>query len=80
MTSIDTCKVIGVESLIKFCNGCVKAKIAEQKQKHKTNCVKNYEGASGGMETQAAVTLFQRSELKRQVRHVKMLGDGDSKA
>lgn len=31
------------------------------------------------MEIQAAVALFWHSELKRHVRYVKMLGDGDSK-
>lgn len=80
VTSIDTGKVIDVEALTKYCSGCTKARTDEQKQKHLTECVKNYEGASGGMESQAAVTIFHRSELKRQVRYVKMLGDGDSKA
>ncbi|XP_054279210.1 uncharacterized protein LOC128997596 [Macrosteles quadrilineatus] len=80
ITSIDTGKVLDFETLTKFCSGCSKAKTPEQKQKHAPQCVKNYEGYSGGMETQAAVTLFNRSELKRNVRYVNMLGDGDSKA
>lgn len=69
-----------METLTKYCSGCTKAKTELQKQKHEPECVKNYEGSSGGMEIQAAGELFRRPELKRQVRYVKMLGDGDSKA
>lgn len=44
--------------------------------------MKNYEGASGGMETVAAVAVCQRSIglPKQGVRYVKFLGDGDSKS
>lgn len=81
VTSVDTGKVLDVEVLSKYCSGCQRNKGSEEKKiAHEVNCLKNYEGTSGGMETVAAVTVCQRSVPERGVRYVKFLGDGDSKA
>lgn len=81
LTSLDTGKVLDVEVLTKFCSGCVKrGGSAVKKDLHNPNCVKDYEGVSGGMETIAAVSIFRRSLEKRKVRYEYILGDGDSKA
>lgn len=82
ITNLDTGKVLDTEVLTKFCSGCSKLpqKDNVKKVQHETNCVKNYEGASGGMEGVGAVTMFNRSVAEKGVRYVEMLGDGDSKA
>lgn len=81
LTSLDTGKVLDVEVLTKFCSGCVKCGASQNKKdNHVSKCIKNYEGSSGGMETVAAVSIFNRSEVKRGVRYEFFLGDGDSKA
>lgn len=72
VTSFDTGKELDVECLTKFCHACVQ--IVEGH-----NCIKNHEGASGAMECNGVLTIFQRSEVNRGVRYVKYLGDGDSK-
>lgn len=78
LTSLETGKIIDVEVLTKFYSGCVKYKGDTVKTDiHKSRCIKNYEGASGGMETCATI---KRSEEKRGVRYEYFLGDGDSKA
>ncbi|KAJ4432370.1 hypothetical protein ANN_20989 [Periplaneta americana] len=41
--------------------------------------MKNYDGFSGGMESDGVVKIFKRSENLYQVRYVNYLGDGDSK-
>lgn len=81
VTSVDTGKVLDVESLSKYCSGCERNKgSADKLNAHEQYCLKNYEGSSGGMETVAAVAVCQRSIPKRGVRYVKFLGDGDSKS
>lgn len=81
LTSLDTGKIIDVEVLTKLYSGCVKCKGDTVKTDiHKSRCIKNYEGASGGMETYATVAIIKRSEEKRGVRYEYFLGDGDSKA
>ncbi|KAJ8882017.1 hypothetical protein PR048_018505 [Dryococelus australis] len=75
LTSIDTVKVIDVGALTKHCY-CFDGNTSGE---HK-NCQKNYEGTSEGMEADAAVKIFRRSVLKRGVRYVQFLGDGNFKA
>lgn len=77
VTSIDTGKVIDFEALTKHCYACCEGNTNGE---HKTNCQKNYEGTSGGMEAAAAVNIFSRSQQERDVRYTQFLGDGDSKA
>lgn len=78
-TSIDTGKILDVDILSKYCQGCTLLKKKGAKD-HAGECRKNYEGTSGGMEAAAAVTIFQRSLEKHGVRYSNFLGDGDSKA
>lgn len=78
VTSFETGKVLDVECLTKYCQGCTLNKMFEGK--HEEQCVTNYSGSSGGMEVIGVEKLFQRSFEKTGVRYVKYLGDGDSKA
>ena len=71
-TSLDNGKVIDVECITKYCHGCNTGG-----ENHK--CVLNYEGYSGGMESEGVVKIFQRSEEKYGVKYTHYLGDGDSK-
>ena len=71
-TLFDTGKVVDVDVLSKYCQGC-------QVNQEGHICVKNFDGASGGMEAVGAVNMFGRSESERGLRYVKYLGDGDSK-
>ena len=43
-------------------------------------CNYNYQGTAGGMETEGAKRVFERSVEKHNLRYVKFLGDGDSKS
>lgn len=81
LTSVDTGKVIDVQCLTNYCQGCtLNPKTGEKKEAHDSVCVKNYEGSSGGMEAAGIVKMFHRSLETRDVRYIKFLGDGDSKA
>lgn len=82
VTNWDPGKLLDTEVLTKFCSGCskIKPKDTVSKLQHEIVCVKNYEGASGGVESAAAVSMFSRSVAEKGVRYVEMLGDGDSKA
>lgn len=62
LTSFDTGKVLDLEVLTKYCSGCTIPKSESERASHEPNCVKNYEGASGGMESVAAVSIFHRSQ------------------
>ncbi|KAJ4433977.1 hypothetical protein ANN_16296 [Periplaneta americana] len=54
-TSLDNGKVIDVECLTKFCHNCKSDQPGHV-------CMKNYDGFSGGMESDGVVKIFQRSE------------------
>lgn len=71
-TSLETGKVIDIECLTKYCYGC-KTSNADHE------CVINFSGYSGGMESEGVLKIFQRSEKNYGVRYVQYLGDGDSK-
>lgn len=75
VTSFDTGKVLDVEVLSKYCQGCTKTK---NRQGVHVGCVKNYEGSRGGMETDGILKVFERSERERGVHYTKFLDDGDS--
>lgn len=82
-TSVAIGKVIDVEVLTKYCQTCVIYKHNKNKLKQHQEggkCKANYTGVSGGMESVGAVTIFERSMKKYDVRYVNYLGDGDSKA
>ena len=62
VASVDTSKVLHVEVLSKWCSACKTIKDKVNKiTAHEPNCLKNYDGTSGGMETVAAVSVCQRS-------------------
>ncbi|GFW74851.1 uncharacterized protein TNCV_5138301 [Trichonephila clavipes] len=73
VTSVDTGKVIDTEILFKHC-------VCKDKKKHGPVCKKNFNGYSGRMEVAGALSIFQRSVQRYDVRYTKYLGDGDSKA
>jgi hypothetical protein len=73
VTSFDTGKVLDVEVLSKYCQGCTK-----HNNRGHEGCVKNYVGSSGGMEAAGITKIFERSQRERGVRYTKFLGDGDS--
>lgn len=73
--SVHTGKVLDIECLTKYCMTCKKS---GDSKKHE-NCDINYEGSSGGMESEGAVKIFQRSVSSRGVKYIEYLGDGDSK-
>lgn len=75
---MDTGKVLDCVCLTKYCS-CTGSSKASSMEKHNSNCRKNYDGTSGGMEVAAAKQVFERSH-SRGVRYVKYLGDGDSNA
>ncbi|GFX71216.1 uncharacterized protein TNCV_3409861 [Trichonephila clavipes] len=73
VTSIDTGKVIDVDSLSKYC-ACKNLPF------HEKDCKRNYVGSSGAMEIQGASKIFQRSLSLHNARYITYLGDGDCKA
>ena len=85
--SIDTGKVLDIETMSKYCHDCsTRSKLDNPveeeswQDKHKALCKKNYTGSSGGMESAAVVKMFNRSEPLYGVRYVNYLGDGDSQS
>jgi hypothetical protein len=85
--SLDTGKVVDIESRSKYCQVCTSRshldpksqEYAEFMAEHQPNCKVNYEGPSGGIEVATVVEIFQRSHQDRGVRYSHYLGDGDSK-
>ncbi|GFX93226.1 uncharacterized protein TNCV_4761051 [Trichonephila clavipes] len=73
VTSVDTGKVIDTEILSKHC-------VCKDKKKHRPVCKKNFNGYSGRMEVDGALSILQRSVQRYDVPYTKYLGDGDSKA
>lgn len=72
--SFDTGKVLDVAVMSKYCQTCV---VSKDKNIPVHDCTQNYTGSSGGMEAAGALTVFENS-VRRGVRYVKYLGDGDS--
>lgn len=79
--------VVDYEVLSKRCTECEQAKASLKEnsaefdvwfQGHKQICSVNHRGSSGGMEVEAAVKLWKRSEEKG-FRYTTLLSDGDSK-
>ncbi|GBM36699.1 hypothetical protein AVEN_221966-1 [Araneus ventricosus] len=73
VTSMDTCKVIDVDVLSKYC-------ACKNKKNHETSCNSNFRGSSGMMEVKGACNIFKRSLTFHNARYTKFLGGGDSKA
>lgn len=85
--SVETGKVLDIHTCSKYCHSCeLSRKLPKDSDKyknwessHKPECKVNYQGSSGGMEVDAAVKIFSRSEEKHGLRYTKYIGDGDSK-
>lgn len=75
LTSVDTGKVLDFHCMSKYCQCPLK-----NRNEHLDTCTANYNGTSGGMEVEGAITLFHRSIQKYNVRYTEYLGDGDSAA
>ena len=85
--SMESGKVIDVESLSKLCRQCkLKEKLKAEKPDEYAEwrlshiCTYNYKGSSGGMEVEGAKRIWNRSIEKHNLRYTKFYGDGDSKA
>ena len=88
--SVDTGQVLDVEVLSKECVECTRMRdkdpdsddfmIWEYHHFEGGFCANNYEGPSSGMEQTAAKAVWERSIPQHNLRYVKMLCDGDSKA
>ena len=76
--------IIDFEVLSNFCAACAITRKKETatyddwyKTVHSGKCQANFEGLSGAMESEGAVRMWQRSEVKG-YRYVTFLSDGDS--
>ena len=85
--SIDNGKIIDIETMSRFCKPCHwnKENLSEEDfniwyEIHKASCSTNYDGSAPMMEVEGAKRMFARSIANRNVRYMKYLGDGDSKA
>ncbi|CAF4611643.1 unnamed protein product [Rotaria sp. Silwood2] len=80
-----TPKVLDVQRLSKKCLICTGALSVKNKDLdlydviiHNHDCESNYDGSSGGMESQGIQDIFKRSFPKYQVQYTRYIGDGDS--
>ncbi|CAF4741540.1 unnamed protein product, partial [Rotaria sp. Silwood2] len=80
-----TPKVLDVKSLSKKCVICTGALSVKNKDPdlydeiiNNHDCESNYDGSSGGMESQGIQDIFKRSISKYQVQYTRYIGDGDS--
>ena len=85
--SVDTGKVLDVETLCKFCKACVTneklKKTDPEKYEHfkaSHACKSNYSGSAPNMEVTGARRTFTRSIEKNSLRYTEFYGDGDSKS
>ena len=81
---VETAKCVDVEILSNTCEGCSyweqRDKTSQEYNEWKVNhcCKINHKGSAAAMEPVGAVRIFQRSEMTRNLRYTKYLGDGDS--
>ena len=52
--------------------------LIDWKENHRENCLINYSGSSGGMESEGAVRIFERSIARRGLKYTTFVGNGDS--
>ena len=80
------CKVLDTIVLTNYCSICATKrkelkdvdKYKEWFETYKTECTKNYEESSGGMEPHGMLIGFRRSESLHKLNYTGYLGDGDS--
>lgn len=80
--SIETGKVLDIETLSQFCRICQRFKNA--KGSHESSianhsCLMNHKGSAASMESVGAYRIFERSEVLRGLQYSDYYGDGDSK-
>ena len=77
-------KVIDYEVLSNYCDSCAKAKKRKMTDDERTAFSEahssNYEGSSGGMESQGMLNIFHRSVDQYGIEYTSYLGDSDSKS
>ena len=85
--AMDTGRIIDIEAMSRYCRGCSLQENLKQTDsakydlwKSKHICNYNYSGSAGGMETEGARRIFNRSILKHRLRYSELYGDGDSKS
>ena len=87
--SINTGKVIDVESMSRYCRQCMlKENIRKSDhdqyeiwyESHKSACKLNCAGSAGSMEVTGAKRIFSRSIESYKLRYTEFLGDGDCKS
>lgn len=87
----ETGFVLDFHVLSKYCQKCLRIckkykddepRRLEEIHRHNLlgECLKNYEGTSGGMEKETAVRLWDRSVDKNKLRYTAFISDGDSSA
>jgi len=85
--SIDTGKVLDVDIMSRYCQGCTNAKRIKYSNPIKYErllsnhiCRNNHAGSAPAMELSGAKNIFQRSIEVNQLRYMEYYGDGDSKS
>ena len=83
--SLDTGRIVDVDIMSRYCQGCVnkKAAINVNKVQSKTTshvCTINHEGSAPKMEQSGVVRIFDRSIEKHKLRYSDYYGDGDTKS
>ena len=85
--SMDTGKVLDIEVMSRFCQGCTNAKVYQIKNPTKYDtlmkkhiCRINHKGSAPAMEITGAKRIFERSIEINQLRYTEYFGDGDSKS
>ena len=83
--SIDTGRIIDVELISRYCQGCVNLRVIEGRgsnlyktlKKHK--CTMNHEGSAPKKELDGVVKTLERFTSKHNLRYSDYCGDGDTK-
>ena len=85
--SMQSGKVLDLETMSKHCKACalkenlrIADPIAYDAWKVNHSCSFNYQGSPGGMESEGAKRIWQRSIANYNVQYSEFYGDGDSKA
>ena len=85
--SVESGKVLDVEPMSRSCKACCMKETMRKEDPDRYAewcnshiCTYNYQGTAGGMETEGAKRVFERSINKHNLRYTEFLGDGDSKS
>jgi hypothetical protein len=85
--SMETAKMLDVESLSEVCHSCMKfeanmigLETEELKAEHALKCKTNYSGSAPAIEPEGAKRIFTNSVSSRKRQCDELFGDGDSKS